>query len=140
MAKSREKKFYEKEDFLKLQQEWYAKLKATGWREIEHFDWKNKGEIGNLMNGFSLMDAVRQYTPQQEEYYRLAMQYKTRVTKRLGGTWQAKAWHLHADGASFREIGDKVGVHRRHVSKYIKEEARRMLAWAKEAEEAKYDV
>lgn len=121
-------------EFLALRKEWYKKLKDSGFKDIEHTDWET-GESGNLMNGFSLMDAYRQYTPEQDRYFQLAVQYRRNVYQRkyMGylEDWHVKAWTLHSNGKSYRQIQEELGVHRRHVSKYIQEEAKRMLKWAR---------
>lgn len=46
------KKFYETDEFLKLQKDWYDKLEEDGFEDCEYTNPKT-GEVGNLMKGTS---------------------------------------------------------------------------------------
>lgn len=138
MGKPRQKTVFETPEFLALRKEWYGKLKKKGFKDIEHTNWED-GTSGNLLNGMTLMDMLRSWTPEQQRYYELAVHYirnvRWRRAKGLLEAWQVKAWILHANGKSYHQIGEAVGVHRRYVSKYVREEAKRMMEHARRSEE-----
>ncbi len=150
-------KWHEQEDFLKLRKEWYDKLEEKGFEDIEHIDW-NDGSSGNLMDGFSHMDAVRLYTPEAVEYYRAARAFNwvlaqpppkgvkkhpysdldclkkawPKTKKRLGIAKIRKIWALHAEGSSISDIAKKLGETRPMISAITRELANKM--WAATAE------
>lgn len=95
-------------DLKKLKAEWYAKLKAEGFNDIEY-------EGGDLLKGGSSRIDVSDHAggpwEHKAEYYRLAYHFlheydfKTELDKTI--------WTYHAEGISVRNISwtlQKVGI------------------------------
>lgn len=133
--------WYEKRDFLKLRRQWYRKLKRAGFHDLELIDWST-GEAYECLDGISQADVVNSYTPEAEEYYRMAVQWgtvmearrKKRQAKHLGLPPVLKArdiriWKLHADGKSFRHIAHRLRIGKGAVAGLIRRERERMLSF-----------
>ena len=86
-----------------LQREWAAKLKASGFRDIEYGD-------ASLL-GISLQEPDRapHDLESTREYYSRAAEYLHAHRWRGQGA-DRKLWVLHAEGASMREIGTALGM------------------------------
>lgn len=118
--------WHSRPEVLELRKEWYAKLKASGFKDIEHVDWSD-GTSGNLLNGFSFMDAVRTFTPEAMEYYRQAEQWNHHLETTKSSAKLRKVWRLHSEGKSYRKIAAATGIDRVKVAGMIRKERERML-------------
>ena len=125
------KKYYETPEFLALRREYYARLKADGFRDIENIDWKT-GDSGNLLNGFGHMDAVRRWSPESQRYYELARQKAATIRGPKYNKDERRIWRMHAKGKSFRAIERETGIPRARVSRTVKRIAKEILPRAQD--------
>ena len=124
---AKKKTVYDSPEFLALRKEWYGKLKDSGYRDIEFIDWED-GSSGNLLNGFGLMDAYRQWSPDKQRYYELATHHGRYVRRRYHAeSFEYQVWKRHANGKSARTIAEEINVARRRVSQFLKSERMVML-------------
>lgn len=150
MKKSAKKpaKWYESKEFLAERWKWYEKLKKAGFKDIEWHS-RSTGEALPIMSGYSQMDAVRYYKPDQAELFRLMTVHQPEVDRKYGEkSWQAKVWAAFADGLSFAKMNAKFGSEvtrgkmplptSREVTSWLKAEQKAMLA-AWNAEEPEFD-
>ncbi len=92
-------KFFQSQSFKALNAEWEAKLKDSGFEDIERDE--------NNLKEYASSDFKKrpEYDQSKEEYYRLAGQffhdYSFRGPNR---EWKKRVWGLHAEGKSIREI------------------------------------
>lgn len=98
-----------------LVREWYARLKLSGFRDIEFV-----GQDGTVLQTVlreSVGSLRREYRPDSEFYYRKAQWY-FHHTPSLKGAARA-VWDLHSQGltnpAIARELGMAVGSVKNHV-------------------------
>lgn len=128
-------------EFIALQKEWYRKLEASGFRDIERFD--NQGQPLELFRDRS--GSVRD--PFEEEFQANLDSYNIRAQGledyyRMAGWWSwdrvwpsrrdRYVWQAHADGEPMRSISQSQGsVHMAlgPVCELINEEAERMKAY-----------
>lgn len=93
----------EKDDeFIKLQQIWYEKLKASGFEDQEN--------AAGYMKDWPSVRLRRQYTPEafkeKQDYYRIASQllhediFKNDLEKQI--------WERHTEGITMREIATEL--------------------------------
>lgn len=137
---SKKKAWYKNQDFLALRSQWYAKLKKSGFKDIEYFD-QRTGDALPLLGGYGPMDAVRFYRPDSAEFYRLAVHFMLRVQEMYGvRSWQYKAWKAYADGVGIMRISKSVGKSAASVDKFVKNMRTIMLEEAARdiAEDKKY--
>lgn len=104
------KAFYETKEFLDLRDQWYAKLKESGFDDLEVIDQTTR-QPGPLLRGVSPGDLGRsehrmRYREANEEYYRLARQYVW--TLKRGP--QRQAARLHAEGLSDNKVIEAMSV------------------------------
>ncbi len=131
MSDSGEKKFWQTEEFRKLQDKWYGKLAKDGFEELEYFDHNN--EPNTFMRRGATADLARQYTPDAARYYELAQQYYWAVR---WSRWPAKyrtIWRMHSYGHTDDDVSkylEKLGV------KITRQEVRRRLNKMKSGFEA----
>lgn len=98
------KTVYATDEFLKLRWEWYAKLKKSGFKDIEYQD-QATGNPLPVLRGYSAMDAKRFYRADAAEYYRLAEHHILSVKKRYGASsWEVRAWEAHSLGYGVAKI------------------------------------
>ena len=136
-------KYNETPEFLALQDEWYAKLEAEGFRDIEP---RQPGtcEAGLNLKGMSCGDLARGlYQEDREDYYRWARQY----AHEMPAGPARHIWRLHADGLGetviYRALGERYGVSQGYVGRSIKETRAAMMAHHSqqfEEEEGEYTV
>lgn len=142
------KKWYEDKKFLAERWKWYEKLKKDGFKDIEWHS-RSTGEALPIMSGYSQMDAVRYYRPDQAELFRLMATHQPEVERKYGEkSWQAKVWAAFADGLSFAKMNVKFSKEvtrgkmpiptSREVTSWLKAEREAMLA-AWNEEEPEYD-
>jgi hypothetical protein len=85
---------------LKLQREWYKRLKSEGFSDIESMD--QDGSMDSPMMSRTASGLAYRYDSSVEEYYRLARHFLYQ------GAFESDiakhCWELHADGSSYREI------------------------------------
>lgn len=114
--------WYQRPDFLKLRKEWYSKLEDDGFEDVEIIDWST-GEPYGCMEGISQADVCNTYSPDKEEYYRLAEHWATRLAEdrpiRTNAT-ERRVWELHSRAISEAKIGRRLGLSRNKVRKAIK--------------------
>lgn len=102
-------------NFLALRREWYARLAAEGFRDIEATDWTT-GESKGLV-GISDSAVRRRYSSDDAHYFRLAGEIAESPGLETPERWRA-AWQLHADGAPYAEIARRMGVCSRTVRRW----------------------
>jgi hypothetical protein len=93
------------DDLKKLQREWRARLKDTGFRDIE------TDEPDGPLRSWS-SDFINQFDPltfhQRSEYFRFANQFLHE--HEFENEKDRYLWALHASGASLREIRRRTGL------------------------------
>lgn len=97
-----------------LQAKWYAKLKRSGFDDIE-------AEGRDLLKQWDSFHFREKYAPvefaNKERYFQLAnqllheLEFATKKDKKI--------WALHADGKTWNEISKEVGYHWRTVAKKV---------------------
>jgi hypothetical protein len=119
-------KYYETEEFVRLQDEYYAKLEDEGFRDIEP---RIKGTSipGPNLSGMSAGDLARGlYRPDAEDYYRWCRQHTHTMARGV----DRHVWRLHADGTPkaqiVRALGRRYGLSRGAVEKIIRREEEAM--------------
>lgn len=93
----------DQQDLKALQKQWYAKLKATGFNDLEKIG--PDGEPLDLLNTNSLNRLAANYRPETETYYRRLTNYLTHNPRWAGNnkTRQLVA-ELYVGGLSYRKI------------------------------------
>ena len=86
-----------KVDFKKLQQEWYTKLKTSGFADIEHAD----GSI-NSSKPYLMRAAHQVYQDSVQEYYYLCYHFLNEHT--FKSELEKVIWEYHTEGISNRQI------------------------------------
>jgi DNA-binding CsgD family transcriptional regulator len=113
--RSREKvKPTRNKSFVKLQQEWYNKLKKTGFVDIEFFHADGNSTDGLLRN--SIGSLMASYTPEGEYYYRKARWFLQH--HKFTSAREKKIWSLHCEGMYNPAIGKIMGCSKepiRHI-------------------------
>lgn len=114
-----------KEEFKKLQEQWYDKIKKEGFEDIERpFD-----QLKKLPQGRST-----------EEYYRRAGQYYHHNDWSEYDSVEKDVWEMHQDGATTREINKKLGLYTDKTTAIIRKHKELMKNWLeKELEEEEKD-
>lgn len=123
----KEKKFYDTPEFLELKKKWDAKLAKSGFTDVEMYD--SEGRSGNLLKGYSAMDAVRFYDQEAADYfYRAVQHYNWRVFKRNPyNPIEAAMWRTHARGRPMTEVAAAGQCSIKKAKAYVAEEKRRMF-------------
>lgn len=126
-----EKPWHQKKEFLALRKQWYKKLKKRGFKDIEYQDWET-GESGNLLNGFSLMDAARGWRPDKERFYQLAVHWlidmRKRKRRKAIDPIDVKIWQLYSCAKSVHSIARELGTTTYLVTQVTEREKVAMLA------------
>jgi hypothetical protein len=111
-------------NFKELQAKWYAKLKKTGFNDIESHTQNDDNPDGSLKEWhsqrFYINNRVEDFK-QKERYYQLATQFT--YDYKFNDEQDKIIWDLHANGSSVREISkqlNKKGYDRTSVHKVIK--------------------
>lgn len=97
-------------EFKKLRDEWYAKLKAEGFKDIESDSfgfniWSVSRFSPGLNNGHSI-EATMQHNKAKEEYYRIAGHFLYDYP--FEDELERLIWELHAEGVSYLAIIKKL--------------------------------
>jgi len=102
----RPKTAHTQESFAKLQRQWYAKLKKTGFNDIEWYGSERDASKANNYLKQDTYQTTRTSKPGNAEYYRIMTNYWTHTE------WQnplhSKVFELHCDGMSLRNIATAV--------------------------------
>lgn len=114
-------------EFLELRDQWYAKLKAKGFEDIEIPD-KLTGDFSPLMRGPSMGDLRRGlYKPSTEEYYRCCRKHLWTMRERTHCPHdRLRIWELHSEGVSQSKIHQVTGFSLSRIRKVLKDENQRM--------------
>lgn len=125
-------------EFKQLQDLWYAKLKADGFNDLESVDHKGRDRRDWLLNGKSLADFVKTYSPETELYYRRLTHYLTHRPHWHPDAFTRFAARLHVQGISYRVIVEKArakglkhNANKWHVHRAIKLLVPKALKWNK---------
>ena len=86
-------------EFRKLQKEWYARLKDSGFIDIEH---TTPGKQDEALLGFNSFVAKKRYKPEVAEYFRRCRHHLTNYRWRDRVDRQLFQWHTN--GLSYRKI------------------------------------
>lgn len=105
------------QDFKSLKAKWYLKLKQSGFEDIEDTEspkeylkqWDDH-YFRRRHDAKSFKEQARYF--QQRTYFATSYTFKTRTEER--------AWFLHSEGLSYREIGKELKVTKDIVYKIIK--------------------
>lgn len=110
--------------FLKLQAEWYLKIKQSGFEDIE--DVKSPNEFIKVWHSSYFQT---RYSPnefeEKREYYDRARAFLEDQMQGLeyilfGKQLERTIWELHSEGLSLREIAREVGVNKDKVQNIVK--------------------
>lgn len=110
-------------EFLKLQKEWYKKLKQSGFEDLEFFG--ENGEPTHNMLNQSLANIRKTYSPQSFYYFNRAGWF-------LHHGWfldklEHDIWELHCEGLSNYQIGLKFGRGREAIRARVTRVRKRMM-------------
>lgn len=128
-------------DFKKLQREWDAKLKASGFEDIEQRHdgnlktWASARVFKEKRNG-EYYENKAVYYQSVEEYYRLAGQFLH--TYKFDSDKERLIWEKHADGMSMNEITAYMKKRRFKVYRCLVQNVIQKLA--KEMKEGSWNV
>lgn len=117
--------------FIHQRDEWYAKLEADGFHDLEMTD-KLTGEPSpHMLRGMSPGDLWRGlYKPDAEEYYSHCRAH-THCRGLQGRPVDRHVWSLHAEGYSIgrihRAIGQRYGLSPGRIKKVVDRENARMM-------------
>ena len=95
-----------------LQREWYERLKAEGFNDIEHL--KNDGNFSQYLRGSGLRERRRSPRKTEDviqaskEFYSLASEFLH--THEFKKPIEKIIWALFAEGLTYREIAKECGV------------------------------
>jgi hypothetical protein len=114
---------FQSKEFLKQRWEWYDKLKAEGFNDIE-FHVRSTGEPMPMLNGMNTTDMMKMLTRwggSKVEYYRLAEQQLRKLARKYGKkSWQYKAWKIHSEGHGIRAIAKLVTASYSDIIRLVK--------------------
>ena len=137
-------------DFLKLRDEWYAKLDEEGFEDIEYVNQKHGDLYTNMLAGPSVGDLHRSDQRKwnihfSQEYYSRARVHYWDLRRQVEERYQRiprkvkarlEAWELHAEGASFHKaesfVVKKYGVVRTHLHEWLLEQREAILPGSRE--------
>lgn len=122
-------------DFLALQNEWYAKLEASGFKDLEVRNY-NTGEVMPLLNGNSLYHLGRRFCPETLRYYQRWSCYFVHNPNFTDQAKYREIVKLFCEGVSFRGIARMLekkyeGVSLERVHSYIKLIEPKVISWNK---------
>lgn len=87
---------------LKIRREWYAKLRSSGFSDIEHTDEKT-GVTGDFAFLKQHQQAVaKAFNPATENFYRLARSFLEHYT--FSSAMERYMWELYTEGTSYRKM------------------------------------
>lgn len=95
-------------EFRKLQREWYAKLKADGFDDIERHNLHDDNPLMRRHKHEVQITVERGARMGREEYFRRAGHWSWDRT--FPDRRAAHVWRLHAVGVPYREIAKRVAV------------------------------
>lgn len=101
--------------FVDLQKEWYAKLKQTGFKDIEFFHADGNSTDGLLRN--SIGSLMASYTPEGEYYFRKARWFLQH--HRFSSPREKRIWALHCEGMQNPGIGKIMGCSKEPIRKVV---------------------
>jgi DNA-binding CsgD family transcriptional regulator len=123
------KPWYQKKEFLRLRKEWYARLAADGFNDIEITDWAS-GDSQNFTLGLgNPTQLLRQkgWAASQEYYYQATHYIHVLSSDPSVSERDRRVWALHADGVSMRRIAKEIGISTAYVGKIVKKHRTNML-------------
>ena len=105
----------------KLTKEWYAKLKKSGFDDIEDSeDTLKRWHTKIFLNASAVSSQAKQ------DYYRIAGYFLNDYE--FKSDYEKKIWELHATGKSMRGIGKQLGKHKKdYVNRIIQRLRKEML-------------
>lgn len=129
-----------RQQFARLQKQWYAKLAKQGFEDIEWVDHNTGlGHDSAFLKGS--LSSGKPYHPGRELYYQLATNYLMNCISLKNKPYNKFIWKLHAEGATYDEIEAAVNKkYKNSVSKYtlyyqIKHLAQLCYKWNKTSAE-----
>lgn len=132
--------WYKDPELQRQQREWYAKLAADGFNDIEQIDWAT-GDPKPLLRGMSQGDLARGlYKYSSEEYYSAARAHVHRIKDRR----TAHVWELHSEGYSVARIhavlGERYGLTKGRIDRIVKEQRQAMMEHAQQDIQEDFDA
>ena len=129
---------YTSKKFKELQKKWYAKLKETGFKDIERPT--KPGEVGDFYPLLTPSTGYlgRKYSEDVEQYFTLAREFVTSPLMQREAPLHVMIWELHSEGKKNTEIRsiirEKLKTHLSagRVSTLLKTLKMDFLAWVKE--------
>ena len=92
-----------KQDFARLQRQWYAKLAEDGFEDLEWVNHKTgTGHDSGFLKG-SLISG-KAYHPGRDLYFQLAANYLTHCRNLRNRPYHRYIWKLHTEGLTYDEI------------------------------------
>ena len=95
-----------RDEFVRLQREWYGKLKASGFKDIEY-----TRDVDGQAFDCALFADARSMTPEKflegEAYWHRARSYLWEGS--FEDELERQVWELYCDGETYRSICKKVG-------------------------------
>lgn len=113
MKTLKKQKYYETDEFKQLQDEWYAKLQEDGFKDIE--DHKTGFVEPPFRHRSYKADVQYEAT---EEYFRLCRHYLTNGA--FKSDLDKEIWSMHTEGATYRNIAEKLSQHTTTVFRKVK--------------------
>lgn len=132
MGHERRKRFHETDEFILLDREWQAKLKASGFVDIEESSFPIAHKRDLLVTAYADRKAVARGADSglAEHYRRAGRWFHERVFPSLS---RRIIWEMYAEGVPRRELVERMGTAPGHfawwVGRQIAEERALMAAW-----------
>lgn len=110
-------------EFCALQKEWYARLRATGFKELEFFH--TDGTSTNALLRDSITRMQQRYSAETTYYFTKARWYLQHAGLE---PLDREIWAMHTDGRTSKDIATILGKSRYIVLKHVKRLKTAMLA------------
>lgn len=120
---------FSNKEFLKLRWEWYAKLDAEGFQDIEYFS-RSNGETVPVMDGPSAIDLLKnqeKWGDSKTVYYTLCEAHTWNVAETYGkSSDQLRVWKIHCEGYGSHTVAKRTGLPVMWCRLFVRRETQRM--------------
>lgn len=97
--------------------EWNAKLKASGFKDLERFN-RETGQPLDILHGQSMRSIAKLYNPQRETYFRRIQNFATHNPRWTRDYTKILIMRMHAEGVSYRDMIKELAIKGIHISTY----------------------